>query len=230
MKNLQTKADVLNKYFVQQWSTVTNSSSLPNFQPTCNALLQSLDKDKEKITALICALDTTRAHGCEDISTSMINIYDTSIVEQLCLIFGKCLETEIYPFLWKKVNISFTKDNAGRANKSTIKFLCWQFFKFSIFEKIFKGLIFVVLYCLLCDHGLITPHRSGFRPVDSTINHLLSITHKMFSAFWDIPSKETRDVFLDLSKAFDRVWHERLHFKLKCSGVSGDLSILIRNI
>ena len=92
---LQTKADILNEYFVQQCSTIVNSSTLPNFQPTYNTLLQSLDIDREKVTKLIRALDTTKAHWCDDISISMIKICDTSIVEPLCLIFEKCLERGI---------------------------------------------------------------------------------------------------------------------------------------
>ena len=34
---------------------------------------------------------------------------------------------------------------------------------------------------------------------------------------------ETRAVFLDISKAFDKVWHEGLLFKLKLNGISGNL-------
>ena len=30
-------------------------------------------------------------------------------------------------------------------------------------------------------------------------------------------------VFLDISKAFDKVWHEGVIFKLKCNGISGNL-------
>ena len=30
-------------------------------------------------------------------------------------------------------------------------------------------------------------------------------------------------VFLDISKAFDKVWHEGIIFKLKCNGISGNL-------
>ena len=42
------------------------------------------------------------------------------------------------------------------------------------------------------------------------------------------PSKETREVFLDLSKALDIVWYEWLIYKLKCSDISGDLLLLIK--
>ena len=36
----------------------------------------------------------------------------------------------------------------------------------------------------------------------------------------DIP-KEVRSVYLDISKAFDKVWHEGMIFKLKQVGVGG---------
>ena len=72
----------------------------------------------------------------------------------------------------------------------------------------------------------ITLHQSGFRSGDSTINQLLCITHNIYTAFQEIPSKETRTVFLDMPKAFDRVWREGLIYKLKCS-VSGELLTLI---
>ena len=34
---------------------------------------------------------------------------------------------------------------------------------------------------------------------------------------------EVRGVFLDISKAFDKVWHNGLIYKLKQNGVAGDL-------
>ena len=82
-----------------------------------------------------------------------------------------------------------------------------------IFSKLFEKFIFDEIYNFLCLNKLLTENQSGFRPGDSTINQLLSITHKIYSGFDQTPNKETRAIFLDLSKAFDRVWHQGLLYK-----------------
>ena len=43
------------------------------------------------------------------------------------------------------------------------------------------------------------------------------------------PPLEVRSVFLDISKAFDKVWHEGLIYKIKSMGVSGQLLNLLEN-
>ena len=58
---------------------------------------------------------------------------------------------------------------------------------------------------------------------------LVSITHEIYSAFDCNPSLEVRDVFLDLSKAFDKVWRNVLIHILKLLGISGSLLKLIQN-
>ena len=68
---------------------------------------------------------------------------------------------------------------------------------------------------------MISKDQSGFKPGDSCINQLLSTTHEIYKSFDD--GLEVRSVFLDISKAFDKVWHEGVIFKLKQNGISGDL-------
>ena len=58
---------------------------------------------------------------------------------------------------------------------------------------------------------------------------MLAITHIIYSNFDACPSLETRGVFLDISKAFDKVWHEGLLFKLKSYGISGPLLSLLKS-
>ena len=72
---------------------------------------------------------------------------------------------------------------------------------------------------------MISKDQSGFKPGDSCINQLLSTTHEIYKSFDD--GLEVRSVFLDISKAFDKVWHEGVIFKLKQNGISGDLKNIL---
>ena len=79
------------------------------------------------------------------------------------------------------------------------------------------------------EENLLNPNQSGFRLADSCINQLLAITHEIFKAFDCNPSLEVRSVFLDIVKAFDKVWHEGLLYKLKSMGISEELFKLLEN-
>ena len=69
---------------------------------------------------------------------------------------------------------------------------------------IFARLIYNSLFEIFIDNELISSNQSGFKPGDSCINQLLSITHKIYKSFDD--GYEVRGVFLDISRAFDKVW------------------------
>ena len=79
------------------------------------------------------------------------------------------------------------------------------------------------------EEKLLNPNQSGFRSSDSCINQLLAITHEIFEAFDCNPPLEVRSVFLDVSKAFDKVWHEGLLYKLRSMGISGEFYNLLGN-
>ena len=66
----------------------------------------------------------------------------------------------------------------------------------------------------------ISHNQSEFKPGDSCISQLLCITHDIYQS---LDGLETRVVFLDTSKVFDKVWHKALLLKLKQNGISGNL-------
>ena len=99
----------------------------------------------------------------------------------------------------------------------------------SIFGKIFEKIIFNKIYNFLLEENFLNSNQFGFRPSDSCINQLLAITHEIFEAFDCNPSLEIRSLFLDISKAFDKVWHEGLLYKLKSMDISGELYNLLES-
>ena len=95
--------------------------------------------------------------------------------------------------------------------------------------KILEKVIFNNLYSYLHTNNLITKNQSGFRPGDSTTNQLLYLLDEIHQAFDSPKSLEVRAVFLDISKAFNKVWHDGLIFKLEQNGISGNLLKLFQN-
>ena len=66
-------------------------------------------------------------------------------------------------------------------------------------------------------------------PGDSCIFQLLSIVHEINSSLDCNTTIDNRGVFLGISKAFDKVWHEGLLFKLESCGIGCELLYLFKN-
>ena len=83
-----------------------------------------------------------------------------------------------------------------------------------VLDKIFEKVIHDSLYNYFTANQIITSVQSGFRKGDSCVSQLLAIVHNIHKDLDNMPSHDTRGIFLDMSKAFDKVWHKGLIFKL----------------
>ena len=72
---------------------------------------------------------------------------------------------------------------------------------------------------LFLENNLLTSEHSGFRPNDSSVNQLLSTVHSIYSDFDHNLSLELRGNFLNISKAFDKVWYKGILHKLEIFGI-----------
>ena len=156
------------------------------------------------------------------ISIRMVKLCGISICKPLEIIFQNCLRSSKFPFKWKKAKVVFA---LKKGDKQCIK----NYRPVSLLPVAVKCLnryFITTCFDFFSENDLISPKQSGFRPGDSCTNQLLSIVHEIFSAFDD--GHEVRGVFLDISKAFDRVWHEGLLFKLQENGISEELIALIK--
>ena len=91
---------------------------------------------------------------------------------------------------------------------------------------IFEHTLCNSLFIFQNQNDLIPPAQSVFKPSDSCINQLLSITHEIIYHFMD-DGYAICGVFLDVTKAFDEVWHEGLAFKFKQNEINSNLLIIL---
>ena len=155
----------------------------------------------------------------------MLKLSQKSILKPLKLIFENCLRTRLFPDQWKKANLVPIHEKGDKQLIENYRPVSL----FPICGKIFERHIFNSLFNYLIENNLLSPHQSGFIPGDSFVQQVISITHEIYNAFGCNPSLEVRGVFLDISKAFDKVWHDGLIYKLKRNGITSDLLRLIES-
>ena len=73
----------------------------------------------------------------------------------------------------------------------------------------------------LFSNGLIYDHQFGFRPGHSTLDMLLLLSQQWMEAL-NI-RHEIIGISLDISRAFDTVWHTTLLIKLSSDGIQSHL-------
>ena len=207
--------------FSKHCSIIGNGNKLPSsLVYHTNEKLSDIVFTSDDIGKVISDLDPNKAHR-HMISIHTLKFCGESIHKPLESISRASLYVKSFPPEWKNtVPIHKKDDKQILKNYRPVSLLpiCAKIFERIIYNKIFEYLI---------KTNLITVNQSGFKPGDSCINQPLSITHDIYKSLDD--GFEVKGKFLDISKAFDKVWHEGLIYKLKQNGISGNLLNIIRD-
>ena len=158
-----------------------------------------------------------------EISVSMLKICAAEIAIPLQIIFLNCINSAIFPDCWKFANVQPIYKKNNRQMKNIYRPISLL----PICGKILEKIVIDQVYAFLSASNLLSQNQSGFRSGDSAIFQLLSITSTIYDSFEKYD--ETCAVFLDISKAFDKVWHKGIIFKHKCNSISVNLLNLFEN-
>ncbi|MCG8047067.1 MAG: reverse transcriptase domain-containing protein, partial [Candidatus Thiodiazotropha endolucinida] len=211
------KADLLNDYFTQQTILDELNASLPQAANTRHNKLESIIITSEDVKSILSTLPTGKASGPDLIGNKILKDLAEPLTFPLKDLFNFCLENGRFPAMWKQANVTpiFKKDDPSEvSNYRPISLL-------STVGKVLEKIVHKYIFNFFRENAIITTLQSGFVPGDSTVNQLTDMYNTFCQALDE--GKEVRAIFCDISKAFDRVWHKGLLYKLSSVGISGRL-------
>ena len=164
--------------------------------------LTSIAFSQDDIAKIIQNLDSGKAHGHDNISILMLKICGSAIYKPLAIILKQCVDTSIVPFEWKKGNIVAIHEKEEKQTSKNYRTVLLL----PICGKSIERLMFNEMLNFFIENELISSNQSRFKPGNSCVNQLVSITHEIYKSFDQ--SHEVTGVFLDISKAFEKIWHD----------------------
>ena len=213
-------ANILNTFFHSVFNpreaeppTSTQSETLsPPTPQLCHIELADFE-----VVEVLRQLDPNKACGPDGIPSRLLSELADVISPSLTRLFNISLSLGVVPTKWKRANITpvFKKDDPTLScNYRPISLLC-------VLSKVLERCVHGHSYHHLAP--LIYKMQHGFMRGKSTTTQLLEVYHNILENV--AGGKEVDVIYLDLTKAFDKVPHNTLLKKLESSGIRGPLSI-----
>ena len=173
---------------------------------------------KQDICEIVIFLDPAKAmhHGGDCIPPIVIKQCAVALLDPVHYILTQCMHKYYLPIEWRSHNlthISKTMDKSSVKNYVPVYLLC-------CLSKGLENLIFNTPYNITTEK-INSCYQFGFRRCQSIVKQLLLYTEYLQSSLEQKCKVDT--FYLDTSKAFDSVPHDKLLQKLWTTGFTGNL-------
>ena len=221
--NSELKANVLNEHFCNITKIDCLNMQLPQFKLKTNAQLNSIKIDETEVLVELKSLNIGKAIGPDKISPVILKNCCYVLCSSIAKLFQKIVDHAIYPESWKVANVLPLFKSGDPSIPSNYRPISIT----SVLSKTFERIVHKQMYEYVMINKLISPCQSGFIQTDSCTNKLM---HFINSVHCILESKyQVAAIFLDIKKAFDKVWHKGLIHKLTQLGFGGQLLELIKS-
>ena len=167
----------------------------------------------------------SKAAGPDGLRPRVLKELSSELVPILTLLFQASLNQQSLPDIWKHANVNPIYKEGDKTNPSNyrpVSLTC-------ISCKLLEHIICSNLMQHLTRHNILYPLQHGFREKRSCETLLIEFVHDI--AFNMQKGVQNDVVVMDFAtKAFDKVAHNRLLFKLSSYGVKGDRFFPLREI
>ena len=222
LSSASDKAKLFSENFSLNSNLDDSGVSLPVFRSRTNLKLHNISILPKMVRKVVMNLDLSKASGPDCVPVVVVKNCEPELSYILAELFNKCLKESCFPDCWKVSSVVPVFNNVGERstakNYRPVSLL-------SVVRKVFEKLVNNRIVDHLEKCGLFSDFQYGFRSSRSTADLLTVVSDRIARAF--NRSGATRAVALDISKAFDMVWHAGLLHKLKSYEISGLIFSLI---
>ncbi|GFX58771.1 probable RNA-directed DNA polymerase from transposon X-element [Trichonephila clavipes] len=162
-----------------------------------------------EVRGIIKKLPNRKSPGPDQIPNIALKYLPINAITHLTKIYKWCLINCHFPTQWKIANVVMlpkpNQDHKFSQNYRPISLL-------NTTAKIFERIILnrIKTHCKAID--CIPPEQCGFREGHSTLHQLIRVTNIINEGF--ASKLYTVGVFLDVKRAFDKMWHDGLTYKM----------------
>ena len=212
------KANLLADFFASQCSGEALTANLdigaPYPLPETQPHFEFQPIPESKVFHSLKTLPLFKSSGCSILTNRVLREIAPIIFPSITYLYNLSVSTDTLPADWKSAIITPVFKQRGKPNNPT------NYRPISLLPavgKVLDKLQSQALSSYLVKNSLVTKHQFGFVPGRSTTQQLVYIAYMWAKALDQ--GKGCAAVFLDFHKAFDKVWHKGLLFKLASIGV-----------
>jgi len=168
---------------------------------------------EEGVDKLLQGLSPNKASGPDELPPRVLKELHHEIAPILTIIFRSSLETGCVPPDWRSAVVApvYKKGSKSKAsNYRPISLTC-------IASKLLEHILVSNIMTHFDSNDLLSQYQHGFRSKHSCESQLISFTQEVYDNLEQ--GQQTDVIVMDFSKAFDKVDHNKLIFKLKELGV-----------
>ncbi|GFT01600.1 probable RNA-directed DNA polymerase from transposon BS [Trichonephila clavipes] len=184
--------------------TATLENFFANLPPTPLA-----PTNTDEVINYINKLKTNQVPGLDNINNKMIKHFTFKTIFIFTHLINRILKLRHFPRNWKTA-IVFPIHKPGKNKMFPDSYRPISLL--SSLSKIAEHIILIRINQFINDTNFLNPNQYGFTKQLSTYDPLLRLTEKILACFQR--GRSTGTVFLDIQKAFDRVWISGLIYKL----------------
>ena len=221
--NEKEMAEILNTYFSSVFTQET-SDEIPTPESTnCMEEIYNIKFTRADIVKTINKLKPSNSSGPDGITVNLLQKLPNIFAVPLEIILNRSMEEGKVPQDWKDAFVVPIFKKGIKANPSNYRPVSLT----SIICKVMETLIKDHMMDFLLRYNLLRVSQHGFLPKKSCLSNLLEFLEVITKVMDDGDPVDI--LYLDFSKAFDKVPHKRLICKLEAMNIRGNIRTWIEN-